>query len=66
MISRALLPDSNNLQKPTGRDFIISLAAAYAFNDQTQHLVTTVPLLVVFAVCGKWIVGGVMQGAVKG
>jgi cellobiose transport system permease protein len=61
----ALTPSGN----PTLQVALASIGGGYNIDQSVimaGSVVTTVPLLVVFAVFGKQIVGGVMQGAVKG
>ena len=48
---------------------LASIGGGYNVNESVimaGAVIATVPLLVAFAVFGKQIVGGVMQGAVKG
>ncbi|MEU6171830.1 carbohydrate ABC transporter permease [Streptantibioticus parmotrematis] len=61
----ALTPSGN----PTLQVALASIGGGYDINEaviMAGAVVATVPLLVAFAVFGKQIVGGVMQGAVKG
>ncbi|MDI5963813.1 carbohydrate ABC transporter permease [Streptomyces sp. SL13] len=61
----ALTPSGN----PTLQVALASIGGGYDINESVimaGAVVTTVPLLIAFAVFGKQIVGGVMQGAVKG
>ncbi|CAG7646527.1 carbohydrate ABC transporter permease [Actinacidiphila bryophytorum] len=61
----ALTPSGN----PTLQVALAGIGGGYNVDESVimaGAVVTTVPLLVVFAVFGKRIVGGVMQGAVKG
>lgn len=61
----ALSPSGN----PTLQVALASIGGGYNIDESVimaGSVVTTVPLLAAFAVLGKWIVGGVMQGAVKG
>jgi cellobiose transport system permease protein len=56
-------------QNPTVQVSFQSLATGYAPQQSiimAGTLYGTVPVLVVFAVLGRQIVGGIMQGAVKG
>jgi cellobiose transport system permease protein len=56
-------------QNPTVQVSFQSLAAGYAPQQSiimAGTLYGTVPVLVVFVLLGKYIVGGIMQGAVKG
>jgi cellobiose transport system permease protein len=58
-----------NSQNPTIQVSFQSLATGYAPQQSVimaGTLYGVVPVLVVFAVLGKHIVGGVMQGALKG
>jgi cellobiose transport system permease protein len=58
-----------NSQNPTVQVSFQSLATGYAPQQSVimaGTLYGTVPVLIVFAVLGKHIVGGIMQGAVKG
>lgn len=58
-----------NSQNPTVQVSFQSLAVGYAPQQSiimAGTLYGTLPVLVVFAVLGKHIVGGIMQGAVKG
>jgi len=56
-------------QNPTVQVALNALGGGYV-HDQSVVLagtfIGTVPVLVVFAVLGRQIVGGIMQGAVKG
>lgn len=61
----ALTPSGN----PTLQVALASIGGGYNINESVimaGAVIATVPLLVAFAVFGKQIVGGVMQGAVKG
>lgn len=61
----ALTPSGN----PTLQVALASIGGGYNVNESVimaGAVIATVPLLVAFAVFGKQIVGGVMQGAVKG
>jgi cellobiose transport system permease protein len=61
----ALTPSGN----PTLQVALASIGGGYNINESVimaGAVVATVPLLVAFAIFGKQIVGGVMQGAVKG
>jgi cellobiose transport system permease protein len=58
-----------NSQNPTVQVSFQSLASGYAPQQSVimaGTLYGTLPVLVVFAILGKQIVGGIMQGAVKG
>ncbi|MCW2875683.1 carbohydrate ABC transporter permease [Actinacidiphila oryziradicis] len=61
----ALTPAGN----PTLQVALASIGGGYSINESiimAGAVIATVPLLIVFAIFGKQIVGGVMQGAVKG
>jgi len=61
----ALTPSGN----PTLQVALASIGGGYNINESVimaGAVVATVPLLIAFAIFGKQIVGGVMQGAVKG
>ena len=54
---------------PTVQVALSTLASGYAIDYRCADrapLIATVPLLVVFLVLGRQIIGGIMQGAVKG
>ena len=55
--------------KPTVQVALSTLAGGYYMDYSlvlTGTLISTVPILLVFAVLGRQIVGGIMQGAIKG
>lgn len=61
----ALTPSGN----PTLQVALASIGGGYNINESVimaGAVIATVPLLIAFAVFGKQIVGGVMQGALKG
>ncbi len=54
---------------PTVQVALSTLAGGYYMNYSlvlTGTLISTVPILLVFAVLGRQIIGGIMQGAIKG
>jgi cellobiose transport system permease protein len=58
-----------NPENPTVQVALSRLASGYIQDfslSLTGTLIATVPLLVVFALLGRHIIGGIMQGAVKG
>jgi cellobiose transport system permease protein len=56
-------------QNPTVQVALSTLAGGYVLDYSlilTGALISTLPILVVFALMGRQILGGIMQGAVKG
>jgi cellobiose transport system permease protein len=56
-------------ENPTVQVAMSTLAAGYTQDyalTLTGTAIATIPLVIVFAVLGKFIIGGIMQGAVKG